>query len=111
MGTDPDSGHWHQADTVTWTAIMATIVVILLTGLADLRKQVQASQPAALPKPALRQLTVIDGYDPVATYDPADRILTITNHLPADALVCISGRCGLPREWEQAVPEHWKGGR
>lgn len=59
---------------------------------------------------APRQLTAVDGYAPIATYDPSERVLTITDHLPAGALICIGGRCGLPSSWEQLAPEHWKVG-
>lgn len=64
--------------------------------------QVQADPEPVTQNPQPRTLTVRDGYDPIATWDPKDRRLTVHgDHVAADALVCIGKTCGLVREWER----------
>lgn len=46
-----------------------------------------------------RVLRVRDDWDPIATYDVQDKRLTVTDHLAADALVCIRGACKLAADW------------
>lgn len=96
-----------QGDLGAW--VLASVLVLVILALSATPQQMRPAVLAAPPK-EVQQLVAAEGYDPVATYNPQDRILTITSHLPADALVCIGAKCGLVREWERAVPEHWKGG-
>lgn len=93
-------------------ALLLDVAIILLTvgaykvtrlGLHTLA--VQATQARTEHRPAQRLLTAVDGYDPIAVYDQADKRLTVTDHAAADLLLCITyGQgaapvCKLPAEW------------
>ena len=47
-----------------------------------------------------RELSQADGWAPIAVWTPSDKRLDVTDHLPADALVCIRGECELAQEWK-----------
>lgn len=90
--------------------ITAAVASLVLTGLAVVSttatdraaagaaaRQTQKLAPVQWPK---RVLTARDGWDPIATYDPNDKLLNIdTRHLPADALICIDHVCQLSADW------------
>lgn len=57
-------------------------------------------QPSALSLEPARTLSVQDGYDPIATWDPNDKRLTIhLDHVAANVLICIGQTCNLGQEW------------
>lgn len=109
MGTERPTSPWHVADAVAITGLLCILIALLLTGVSDpvVRWATQDAQDqrAAATRPALRALPHLDA---LAEYDGEDRRLTITEHLPADALICILKTCGLMREWERIAPEYWK---
>lgn len=88
--------------------VLVLVLVTTLLWMAGLFWVIQSRPLPAVeppsPKPAVRTLTARAGWDPIATYDPADKRLDVTNHLAADALVCITDGqgdpvCKLTREW------------
>lgn len=96
----PPKAPWHQADTVAWTCLLCIIGIILLVGIG---KPVARGTAAIInSRSGLVQAWVLaaaDAYVTVATFDPRTRVLTLTNQVPADAVVCIGGKCQKMADW------------
>lgn len=76
--------------------IAAAVLAVLVLGAALL-----PNLPTGADHRRARQvlLTLTDGPAPIVTYDPAVKRLTLTDHLAADALVCMGGVCQRPANW------------
>lgn len=90
---------------MTVTALLIVIAAVAIIGKVRVHQDlVQAERPQPA---AVRTLEARDGWEPIVAYDPADKRLTVTDHLAADALVCLTyaqGKppaCRLVRDWVQ----------
>jgi hypothetical protein len=97
-----DHPPWVPTDLQIGLTCLALFFVIIGAG-AAVRAYVVATpnpEPSALSLEPTRTLTVRDGYDPIVTWDPKDKRLTIHGeHVAADVLVCMGGQCGLVQDW------------
>lgn len=83
--------------TQAWTLVAA---IVLLIALFPLAARTPTPEPSALSLEPARTLTVRDGYDPIVTWDPNDKRLTIhLDHVAANVLICIGQTCNLGQEW------------
>lgn len=52
---------------------------------------------APVPEPSVQTIAAQDR--PIASYNVADRSLTVSEHAPRETLVCMRGACRLVEEW------------
>lgn len=96
----PKPDPWNQADTVAWTALLCIVGIILLAGIGNpVGRKAAAILQSRSGLVQTWMLAAADAYVTVATFDPKTRVLTLTDQVPADAVVCIAGQCRKLLDW------------
>lgn len=80
--------------------ILASIAVMLFCIIAELVLPSTHPAPVSVSMTTTQIMTAQDR--PIASYDRAERALTVSEHAPRETLVCLRNQCRLVEEWVAA---------